>query len=498
MRSFLVFLLWLPLGMCGQLKLSPVFSSHMVLQRDRPVTVWGKAIPGNAVEVQIGTENSKGLVQDDSTWQVVLKPHEAGLRPYELTVRSGNDSVRFDNLLFGDIWVCIGQSNMEFPMSGELHYKEELIHCNQPGIRLYNPVYAGKGIYSIKYTDSVISNLTTELFYKGQWQPCDSYSLKTMSAVGYYFAKSVYTRTGIPVGIMNFSIGGAPLETFIDSRTLKNDTRFAGKARGDWLLNPALPVWVRERGQQQIGYPNNVPQDELGKNHPYKPGFAFESGIKQIIKLPVKGILCYQGESNAQEMERVLEYAALTRLMMEDYRAKWKQPDLPFYFVQLSSIDTLKYRGHLWPLFRDEQRKIPDILPQSGMAVCSDIGLRDDVHPRNKKEVGERLSRWALKQDYQMNIIATGPLPLKAVYRKGKLVIQFRFAGKGLSTSDGSDLRGFSDARMNLPAEIRHRKVVIRLTSKPDYIYYGWSPWTAANLVNSDRLPASTFKLKVF
>jgi sialate O-acetylesterase len=498
MRSFLVFFFWLPLSLCGQLRLSPVFNSNMVLQRDQPVAVWGKATPGNTVEVQLGAAISNGLVQADSTWQVRLTPHKAGLQTYELKVRSGTETVRIENILFGDLWVCIGQSNMEFPMSGELHYKEELVSSNQPGIRLYNPVYAGKGIYGTKYSDSVISNLTPERFYKGQWQPCDSTSLKTMSAVAYYFAKSVYAKTGIPVGIMNFAIGGAPLETFIDINALRNDPRFRAKSTGDWLLNPSLPVWVRERGLQQIGSAYTVLQDELGKNHPYKPGFAFESGLNKILNVPVKGILCYQGESNAQEIERVMEYAALTRLMVEDYRTRWKQPELPFYFVQLSSIDTLKYKGQLWPSFRDEQRKIQDILPHSGMAVCSDIGLRDDVHPRNKKEVGERLARWALNQDYLLNIIPAGPLPLKAVYRKGKLVIHFRFAGKGLSTSDNSELSGFSDASNNLPAKTRHRKVVIKMTSKPEYIYYGWSPWTEANLVNSDRLPASTFKLKVF
>jgi sialate O-acetylesterase len=498
MRHLLAYFLLLPFYTSAQLKLSAVFNSNMVLQSDKPVTVWGRATPGKSVEVRLGTEIGKGLVQADSTWQVIFKPHKAGLQPHTLTASSGIETVRIDNLLFGDIWVCIGQSNMEFPMSGELHYKEELLNCNQPGIRLYNPVYAGKGIYGTKYPDSVISNLTPERFYKGQWQVCDSASLKTMSAVAYYFAKSVFSKTGIPVGIMNYAIGGAPLETFIDVSTLKSDARFIAKTTGDWLLNPSLPVWVRERGGQQIGNVNTAPQDELGKNHPYKPGFAFESGLSSILTLPVKGILCYQGESNAQEMERVLEYAALTRIMVEDYRAKWKQPELPFYFVQLSSIDTIKYKGHLWPSFRDEQRKIQDILPHSGMAVCSDIGLRDDVHPRNKKEVGERLARWALNQDYQLNIIPSGPLPLKAVYKKGKLVIHFRFAAKGLGTSDGTELRGFSDATQNLHAIIRHRKVEIRMASKPEYIYYGWSSWTEANLVNSDRLPASTFKLKVF
>lgn len=141
-----------------------------------------------------------------------------------------------------------------------------------------------------------------------------------MSAVAWYFGKQLTTDLNIPVGLIHLSIGGAPLETFIDVKTLLSGKQFAAKVKGDWLKNNALPVWIRERGMQNIGNIPDVPADEYGKNHAFKPGFAFEAGIKPLLPMPVKGIICYQGESNAQEMERVMEYGALTALMVNDYR----------------------------------------------------------------------------------------------------------------------------------------------------------------------------------
>lgn len=214
--------------------------------------------------------------------------------------------------------------------------------------------------------------------------------------------------------------------------------------------------------------------------------------------MPVKGVLCYQGESNAQEMERVNEYAALSKLMMDDYRKKWKQSALPFYYVQLSSIDTVHYKSHFWPQFRDEQRKMMQKISYSGMAVCSDIGAKDDVHPTNKKEVGKRLARWALNKTYKQNIVPSGPLPIVAKYKDGKVTISFQYRAKGLMTSDGKSLRGFSlDGKSEAEAYFGDSGVIVPAGFKPDYIYYGWKPFSDGNLVNSENLPASTFKIKV-
>ncbi|MGB3005530.1 MAG: sialate O-acetylesterase [Chitinophagaceae bacterium] len=498
MRIFFLFISFIPFFAGAQLKLANIFSDNMVLQRNKPIKIWGKANPGKSVMVLFANKKRNTIVQNDSDWAVIFKAQKANAQPQSFLITSGDEKIEIKNILFGDVWLCIGQSNMEWPMIMEMHYTKEVSKSQQPMLRLYNPVYAGKNSYNVLFTDSITQDLTTKKFYKGQWQTCDSNSFKLMSAVGYYFGKQIANEINVPIGLINIAIGGAPLETFVSLETLKKNKQFSKKINGDWLTNGALPVWVRERGKQNVGGLKNVPHDQYGNNHSFKPGFVYESGIEPILNLPIKGILCYQGESNAQETEMVNEYAALSALMVEDYRAKWRQPQQPFYYVQLSSIDTVKYKGHLWPQFRDEQRKMLQLIPNSGMAICSDIGFKNDVHPTNKSEVGERLARWALNRTYKKNIIPSGPLPLQAKYKNGKVIITFNYSGNNLLTGDGKALRGFStDGIYDCEATIQSKKVVIAVKEKPSFIYYGWKSYTDANLVNSEKLPASTFKLKV-
>lgn len=498
MKTLLVLLFGLPVFAVAQLRVAKMFSDNMVIQRGQPVQIWGKAIPGKQVSVTFARENRNAIAGNDSAWKVVFKKQTASTKPQTVLVVSGTETVELKNVLVGDVWLCIGQSNMEWPMVKEMHYKEEIQNSHQPLIRLYNPVYAGKNIFNEAFTDSTVRNLTPGNFYIGAWQSCDSSSFKMMSAVAYYFGKQVAHELNVPVGLINLSIGGAPLETFISAAALKSSPRFAEKINGDWLDNDVLPVWVRERGKQNLAGLKNVAGDEYGSNHGYKPGFAWEAGIAPMLKMPVKGILCYQGESNAQEIERVNEYATLSALMVADYRAKFKQPQLPFFYVQLSSIDTLKYKGQLWPEFREEQRKMLQLIANSGMAVCSDLGFRNDVHPTNKKDVGERLARWALHQTYHKDIVPSGPLPLQATYDHGKVIISFQYTGNKLATADDQSLRGFSiDGINDCAATLQNNRVEISVLEKPSFVYYGWKSFTDANLVNSENLPASTFKLKV-
>jgi sialate O-acetylesterase len=498
MKLLFVLIFALPVNAIAQLSLAKIFSDNMVLQRDKPVHIWGKAVPGKNVSISFSKENKTVKVKPDSSWSVYLNPQKANVHPQLLIISSGNDKIVLENILIGDIWLCIGQSNMEWPMMKEMYFKEEIANCNQPRLRFYNPTYAGKNFFNAAFTDSVTQLLTKDNFYKGEWQSCDSITFKTISAVAYYFGKEVAAKTKVPIGLINLSIGGAPLESFISADVLKNSKQFSAKVNGDWLINEALPVWIRERGRQNIESAKNAPTDEYGKNHAFKAGFAYESGIQPMLPMPVKGILCYQGESNAQEMQRVNEYAALSKLMIDDYRKKWKQPQLPFYYVQLSSIDTIKYKGQLWPQFRDGQRRMLQLIPYSGMAVSSDIGFKDDVHPTNKKAVGKRLARWALNKTYRLNIIPSGPLPLNAKYENGKLLITFQYAGSRLKTSDSKPVKGFSlDGKNEVVAIAQGKTIVIAVKGKPEFIYYGWKPFSDANLINSEKLPASTFKCRV-
>lgn len=498
MKNFITILLFSPLFLSAQLTVGAIFNDNMVLQHGKPICIFGKANPNQIVAVTFDGETKSNLVQSDSNWIVVFKKQAISKAPHSLKIESGLQKIRLENILIGDVWLCIGQSNMEFPMSRELHFKKEKINSNLPLIRFYNPTYAGKNTYNIPFSDSIVKKLNPKEFYEGQWQICDSLTFKNMSAVAYYFGKSVFTNTEIPIGLINMSIGGAPLETFISNQTLNNSIQFSNKVSGNWLINPSLPVWVRERGSQNVGTLSSVLKDDVGKYHSYKPGFAYNAGLASLINFPIKGIICYQGESNAQELDRVFEYGALTKLMVNDFRKKWKELHLPYYYVQLSSKDTLKYKSEFWPQFRDQQRLIMDLVSNTGMAVSSDLGFKNDVHPTNKKEVGIRLANWALYKTYKLNIIPSGPLPIKAKYRNGNVVISFNYLSKGLQTSDGLSLRGFSlDGVNDTLANIENKTVLINSKTKPTHVYYAWKPFTDANLINSDKLPASTFKIPV-
>ncbi len=482
----------------SQLQPASIFSDNMVLQRNQPITIWGKSIPGQIVKVALGSLKSKTITQKDSSWLIIFPGLNASKVPIQIEISSFNQEVVFKNILIGDIWLCIGQSNMEWPMVKEMHYQNEIKDSYQPLLRFYNPTYPGKNIFGTPFNDSIIRMLIPAEFFKGIWKSCDSLSIPEMSAIAYYFGKNILKKTDIPIGLIHIGIGGAPLETFIDPMDLKHHKKFSSKMNGNWLENKHLPVWIRERAIQNVGISSTVPYDQYGKNHAFKPGFVFTSGILPLKNLPVKGILCYQGESNAQEKERVNEYSDLFKLLVDTYRSHWNNASLPVYFTQLSSIDTLRYKGHLWPEFRDEQRKMVNKIPHTGMAVTSDAGDRNDVHPRNKKIVGERLSVWALSQTYGYDISYSDPTPLDAQFKNSTVIITFKKGEKLQHHPNNSVLHGFSfDGILEKSAEIIGNRIYIKTAQKPELVFYGWSPYSSGNLYNSALIPASTFKLFV-
>ncbi|MBN8838086.1 MAG: sialate O-acetylesterase [Sphingobacteriia bacterium] len=482
----------------AQLKLAEVFGDNMVLQRGKPICFWGKAIPGDIVSIRFAGKNRKVVAGQNASWRISFPKKKATTRPLSVLVASSGQTIQIHNVLIGDVWVCSGQSNMEFPMHREMHFTEEKQQAYLPLVRLCNPPPAGRFIYGTAFTDSLNRRLTKDSFYLWNgWHVCDSNSFASMSAVAYYFAKQITAREKIPVGMINLSISGAPIETFIRKEALLQSGNFANKAQSNWLTNPDLPKWIKERGFQNVGGNKNGFGDESGLNHAYKPGFAFECGIKPLLPFAITGILWYQGESNSLELNRAQEYKDLLKLLISDYRLQWKEPQLPFFWVQLSSIDTLTYKSQYWPLFRNEQRKLMNEIPFGGMAVSSDVGSKTDVHPANKKVVGERLARWALHNVYKEAIIASGPLPLKAVLVQDTVVVYFTYSHQ-LQTSDHQPVQGFSlDGITTVAATIKNNTVQIPVKQKPLHLYYAWQPFSKGNLVNEEMLPASTFLIDI-
>jgi sialate O-acetylesterase len=477
----------------AQLRVAPQFSDNMVLQSNRPITIWGTGNSGSLIRCRFKAFTSETRVDKNGQWKLQLPPNNVSAIPETLRIEMERESISLNNILIGDVWLCIGQSNMEWPMSGELHWKTEQEKANQPLIRFLNPPPAGRYVYNVRFKDSLLKRLNEEKFYLWDgWKISTQSTVAEMSAVAYFFAKRIQQDVNLPIGLINLSIGGAPLESFIGEDALLTDADFKQKVQGNWLFNDALPVWIRQRGLQNLENVNYRYGDENGPNHAFKPGFAFKSGVLPLKDLPISGVLVYQGESNAEETARVEEYGKLFRLLTAQYRQLWGSPELPFYWVQLSSIER-----PLWPVFREEQRKLLDSIKYSGMAVTTDHGLPNDVHPPNKKIVGERLARWALKDVYRLPIVASGPIPVRAKYKRHQVVVRFSHAD-GLQTSDGEPLREFSfDGKTSISAKIRNKKLVIPALEKPDAVWYGWQPFNKGNLVNKEGLPASTFHIPI-
>lgn len=494
MHKFLICLLFLIVGIkaYSQLTVEKHFSDHMVLQRDHPISLSGNALANSQVTLEFGEVHLKTTADSNGKWILQMPAQKAQNTGAPLIIRSKQQQITFENVVIGDVWLLIGQSNMEFALEQEAHFQSEKNSLFNPLLRFYNPSFAGKYVYNRHFKDSLLTRLTPELFYSNvQWQLSDSLSAPSMSAVGYYFAREIIASENIPIGLMNLAIGGAPIETFISEKGLKENPEFHHKVSGNWLYNDALPEWIRERGQQNVGK-RFIYSDNHGPNHSYKPGFAFTSGIKPLKDFPIRGVLWYQGESNAQEIDRVTEYNMLQKLMVSELRDLYKQPDLPFYYVQLSSIDTLHYKGQLWPEFRNQQRLFLQETKNTGMAVTSDVGAKNDVHPRDKKTVGERLSLWALRDQYHHNITVSGPLVSQVKYRGNQIIIDFTSVGKGL-TFKGDRLKGFYVDGRPVEAKIKGNSVLIKVAKKPEEVAYGLASFTRGNLINKQGLPASSF-----
>jgi len=462
----------------------------MMFQREKPIRIVGKGIPGKKITLHFASQDQFITeVQKDSTWVFSLPSQKYTSTQFDFTVSDESQHKSIKNILIGDLWICMGQSNMEFPLSNDLNFQADRSIEFNPYIRIYNPTYVGKDYYGKPFSDSMKQRLATGDYYEGGWELADLKASARMSAIGYYFGKKIQLETDIPIGIINISVGGSPIEAWMNPETLNNKVEFKNKSTNPWITNEQLPVWVRQRAIENIGNTDQV--------HGFRPGYIFKTGISPMMKFPIKGILWYQGESNAQELDRVNEYAELMKMMVADYRSGWKEKKLPFYFVQLSSIDTLKYKSHFWPLFRSNQLKAHQQIKYSGLVVSSDVGDKDNVHPRDKRTVAERLSLWALNDVYKKNTVVSGPIPTKAYFQKNKVVVKFDYSDE-LHAADGKSIRGFSlNGVDQVDASIKKNKIYIDVKSRPHLVYYSYKSYSDANLVNRQGLPAANFILNV-
>lgn len=470
-------------GNYGGLSMSSLYADYMVLQRDVPLDIHGTANTGEKITVEIGGQKAEAVADNQGKWSVVLSPMQAA-EDLTLTITAGKQRKVFSHVAVGEVWLCSGQSNMAFMLCQAESGKEDIAAADDPQLRLFDM----KGrweTYDVAWPASCLDSLNhLQYFHETTWQPSTSTSASRFSAVGYYYGRMLRQKLGVPVGLICNAVGGAPTEAWVDRNSL--ETSFPN-ILSNWLQNDFIQDWVRGRAAKNL----TNDQTKLGR-HPYEPCYLYESGILPLQQYPIKGVIWYQGESNAHNKDA---HAKLFSLLVNGWRQNWNNPDMPFYFVQLSSLNRPS-----WPWFRDSQLRLMKEISNTGMAVSSDCGDSLDVHPRCKQPIGERLARWALAKTYGQDITPSGPVFSSVTRQADALIVSFLYAD-GLQTSDGKAPSCFEIAEEDglfQPATATIEGSKVRLTSPtikhPRYVRYAWQPFTRANLVNADQLPASTFR----
>jgi sialate O-acetylesterase len=430
-----------------------IFGNHMVLQQNAEVTIWGSAKSGEEVTVT-GSWDNKPVTTKASNlakWSVKLNTPAAG-GPFTVSIK-GYNTIVLNDVLTGEVWLCSGQSNMEWSAAAGIDKGEqEVPKANYPKIRFFSVAH--------QTADG------PQLDVQGQWVVCTPETMKHFSAVGYFFGREVHQELDVPLGLINSSWGGTPGEVWVNPETIANDP----------VLKEAAAT------QKEVPY------------GPVQPGKAYHAMIAPLIPYRIAGALWYQGESNTNAPEA---YATLLPALINNWRSEWDY-EFPFYFVQIAPYKD--YNPAAGAVLRDAQRKSLKT-PNTGMVVVSDIGNNDDIHPRNKIDVGVRLANLALNKTYgKTGRPASGPLfrEMKVEGRKARLY--FDYADKGL-VSKGKQLQNFEIAGedqqfVKADAKIDGNTIVVQAKSvkKPTAVRFEWSNTVEPSLFNKVGLPASSFQ----
>jgi len=488
-------------ALLAEVRLPAIFSDHMVMQQNQRDRIWGWADPGEEVVVSIEQQSRSVRADQHGKWLVELEPMPAG-GPHTLTIK-GKNEIRLEDVLIGEVWVCSGQSNMEFPVSSANDGDLEVRAAKFPKIRLVTIPRAG--------------TQEPQHDFKGAWQLCSPDSVRDFSAVGYYFGRQLHQTLDVPVGLIDNSWGGSACEAWIRRDLLAADERFTpllerwaetektydpAKAAADFQAR--LADWretekkARAEGRQPPPAPR-PPGNPLSGNA--RPGNIYNGMVKPIIGYGIRGVIWYQGESNAS---RAYQYRLLFPLMIRSWRDEWKAGDFPFYWVQLADYREEKTEpGESdWAELREAQTMTMKSLPNTGQAVIIDLGESQDIHPRNKQDVAKRLARWALARDYEVPAVYQSPIYKSMERKDNRIVITFDQAGGGLKTFDVKEVRGFAIAGADRKfvwanAAITGKDTVeIWSDQVPDpvAVRYGWANNPVCNLQNREGLPVTPFR----
>ncbi|NLO34054.1 MAG: sialate O-acetylesterase [Candidatus Hydrogenedentes bacterium] len=475
-----------------------IFGDHMVLQQKQKLPVWGKADPGEAVTVTLHKQSKSTVADAEGLWQVELSRMKQG-GPYALTIAGPDNTLQFEDVLIGEVWIGSGQSNMQWAVKDSNDAENEIAQADYPNIRLF----------SVKRAASPEIQFDCE----GSWSICSPESLPEFSAVLYYFGRELYQRLNQrPVGVIHTSWGGTPAESWTSRTTLENDPELAHIVQNWDQILEDYPAAKEAYDQSVVEWEEAVKKAEAdgtdkpkkpnaprGPEHPWLAAGLYNAMIAPLIPYAIKGAIWYQGESNA---DRAYQYRNLFPTMITNWREDWGQGNFPFYFVQLANFTEVRPEPDEsdWAELREAQTMTLD-LKKTGMAVIIDIGEAKDIHPRNKQDVGKRLALNALAKDYRQQVVWSGPMYRSMRIWKDKAILSFNHINGGLTTSDGEAPKGFAIAGADkkfvwADAVIKGNKVIVSSpeVAEPVAVRYAWAHNPICNLINGKLLPASPFR----
>lgn len=488
------FVVCLAASALSAVKPNALFSDGCVLQQGMPVPVWGWADEGEKVTVEFQGQKVTATTSDGK-WMVTLKEMKAG-GPFEMKL-SGSNTVTIKNILVGEVWLCSGQSNMAWRMSQTANAEADIAAAKYPNIRLFS-------VPNNPQDKQVVD-------VKGSWQECTPDTAKSFSAVGYFFGRALHlARKGVPIGLINSSVGGTLSEAWTSPTVVANDARFAGVRERYAKALEAFPEAntkyqaAMEKYRQSAadakaaGKPSPAPPPRpMGPGNVNRPSGLYNGMIAPLVPFAIRGAIWYQGESNANQ---AFEYRSIFPGMIENWRKDWGS-DFTFLFVQLAPF--APPAAGTWPELREAQL-LTLKLPKTGMAVITDVGEERDIHPKRKQPVGERLALAARAIAYGEKIDYSGPVYSGMKVDGNRIVLSFKHIGGGLVVK-GEKLTGFTIAGADqkfvpAEAEIKGDKIIVSSSSvaQPMAVRFGWENYPVLNLWNKAGLPATPFRTDDF
>jgi sialate O-acetylesterase len=482
-------------------KLPAIISDNMVLQQNETIRIWGWANPGEKIEVRLDLQTIKTNTKQDSLWQVELAPISPN-KTYELTV-TGDNELKVKNILAGEVWVCGGQSNMRWHVKDSDGAEDALDYADFPDIRLF--------------TVKPQATATPQKDCDGEWtivSPNEK-ELANFSAVGYFFGRKLHRTLGLPVGLIDNSWGGTPIEAWMSEIAMKAnpDFKFYLDQRDDWLANLHDNQEKFDREKMEPWKKLEKEAKERGETPPIKPrvqnwlrpqrlpSYLYNGMVVPIAPFVIKGVIWYQGESNVGKPH---VYRSMFETLIPDWRKAWNVGQFPFYYAQLSMRQTetpIEPEYSDYGFLREAQTNVM-ALPNTGMAVTIDIGSVGTIHPPNKLDVGLRLARWALKNNYGFSDIkASGPLYKSMKINGNEIIINFDENIKGLVIKSGElkqiAIAGEDKKFVWAKAKLRGNKLVVWSNDieNPVAVRYAWADVpVGANLYGKNGLPAAPFR----